>query len=138
MLIADISVVLSWFYDEDQTSMALEILKRIETEGLLVPPLWWCELENGIVMGERRGGKSPDESMTFLNLVRALPIRTDDAPRHSISEDILTIAHRHQLTAYDAAYVELALRETAKLATFDSAIRCCALQLGILLLPDKI
>jgi predicted nucleic acid-binding protein len=129
-------VVLSWLFEEEQTAKALEVLRRIETYGLLVPPLWWSELENGVLMGERRARKSIVETSAFLGLVRALPIQTDDAPRHRVSDDILEIGRRHQLTAYDATYVELAVRHAAPLATFDVAIRKCGPRLGITLMPD--
>ncbi|MGD0390273.1 MAG: type II toxin-antitoxin system VapC family toxin, partial [Tepidisphaeraceae bacterium] len=98
-------------------------------------PLWWSELENGILMGERRGRKTPAESSAFLKLVRALPIRTDDTPRHRISHDILDIGRRFNLTSYDATYVELAVREGAPLATFDKAVRKCASGAGVKILP---
>ena len=134
-LIADISVVLAWLFEEDQTARALDVLRRIEKDVLLVPPLWWSELENGILMGERRGRKTPAESSAFLKLVRTLSIRTDDTPRHRVSDDILDIGRRHNLTSYDATYVELALREGAPLATFDEAVRKCARGVGVKILP---
>jgi len=134
-LIADISVVLAWLFNEEHTTKALDVLHRIEKDGLLVPPLWWCELQNGILMGERRGRKTIDESTAFLKLVMALPIQTDDAPRHRISDDILDIARRHQLTAYDATYVELAVRHGVPLATFDVALRRCASSFGVKIIP---
>ncbi len=134
-MIADISVVLAWLFEEDQTADALKILPIIEKQGLLVPPLWWSELENGILMGERRGRIAFAELSAFLKLVRALPIRTDETPRHRISDSIITIGRQHQLTAYDATYIELALREAAVLATFDTAIRRCATALSIKVLP---
>jgi hypothetical protein len=56
-MIADISVVLAWLFEEEQTVAALRVLRQIERQGLLVPPLWWSEPENGILMGERRGRK---------------------------------------------------------------------------------
>jgi predicted nucleic acid-binding protein len=134
-VVADNSVVLAWFFQEDQTDAALEILQLIENDSLLVPPLWWYELENGIVIGERRGRKTAAESAAFLKLVRALPIRTDDAPRHRISDSIIDIARQFKLTAYDAAYAELALRESISLATFDAPLRRCAVKLGVKILP---
>jgi predicted nucleic acid-binding protein len=133
-IIADISIVLAWMFEEEQTAEALKVLRLIERAGLLVPPLWWYELENGILMGERRARKNQSETAEFLKLVKALPIRTDDVPRHRISETILEIGRKHQLTAYDAAYVELSLREEAPLATFDAAIRRCAPKIGIKLI----
>lgn len=134
-IIADISVVLAWMFEEKQTADALDVLRLIEREGLLVPPIWWSELENGILMGERRGRKSPAESAAFLKLVRALPIRTDDTPRHRVSNAVIEIGRRHHLTAFDAAYVELAVREGAALASFDVAIRRCAGAMRIKVLP---
>lgn len=135
-VVADISVVLAWLYEEEQTAQALIILGLIEHEGLLVPPLWWYELENGVLIGEKRGRKSPVESDAFLELVRALPIRTDEGPRASISEDILRIGRANQLTAYDAAYLELAIRMKAPLATFDTALRRSAAKSGVTLVPN--
>jgi len=134
-LIADISVVLAWLFEEEQTAKALDVLRRIEKDTLLVPPLWWSELENGILMGERRGRKTLAESSAFLKLVRALPIRTDDTPRHRVSDDILDIGRRFNLTSYDATYVELAVREGVPLATFDAAVRKCASNVGVKILP---
>lgn len=134
-IIADTSVVLAWLFEEEQTAKSLDVLRRIEKDTLLVPPLWWSELENGILMGERRGRKTPHESSAFLQLVRALPIRTDDTPRHRISDDILDFGRRFNLTSYDATYVELAIREAAPLATFDNAIRKCARDVGVKILP---
>ena len=133
-LIADISVVLAWFFDEKQTPGALDVLRHIETGVLLVPSLWWTELENGILMGERRGRKTSVESVAFLKLINALPIQTDDIPPHRTSNDILDIARRHQLTAYDATYAELATRAGIALATFDSSLHRCASSLGVKLL----
>lgn len=134
-IIADISVVLAWRFEEKQTEQALDVLRLIEKVGLLVPTLWWSELENGILMGERRNRATPVESAAFLKLVRDLPIRTDDAPRHEISDAIINIGRQHHLTAYDAAYVELAIREGASLATFDTAIRRCGTTLGVKIFP---
>ena len=130
------SVVLSWFFEERQTPSALQILRRIENNVLLVPAIWWSELENGILMGERRGRKKPAESSEFLRLVRSLPIHTDSAPRHRLSDAIIDLGRRYHLTSYDAAYVELSIREKAPLATFDASIRKCAPSLGVKILPD--
>lgn len=130
-LIADISVVLAWFFDEQQSPAALSTLKVIEKEGLLVPPLWWTELENGILMGEHRARKNARESGAFMDLVRALPIETDGVAPHRISHKILEIARQHKLTAYDATYLELADRQKASLATFDAAMRLASVGLGI-------
>lgn len=134
-VIADMSVVLAWLFEEDQTADALTILPLIERQGLLVPNLWWSELENGILMAERRGRKSAEEVKTFLSLVRALPIQTDDTSRQQLTDPIIRLGRQYLLTAYDAAYVELSIRQSVPLATFDAAIRGCANAAGIEVLP---
>lgn len=129
-IIADVSVVLAWFFDE-----ALKILKASGSSGLLVPALWWSELKNGILMGERRARKSAADSKTFLKLIHALPIETDDEPPHQACYAILQIGRRFGLTSYDATYVELALRKGATLATFDEGVRRFAPKLKVRLMP---
>ena len=64
-----------------------------------------------------------------------MPIETDDLPRHRASNDIIDIGRRYQLTAYDAAYAELARRESATLATFDDALRKCAKSFNVKVIP---
>ena len=98
-MIADISVVLAWLFEEDPDGRRTEDSADRSKQGLLVPPLWWSELENGILMGEGRGRIAFAELSAFLKLVRALPIRTDETPRHRISDSIITIGRQHQLTA---------------------------------------
>jgi len=137
-IVVDISVVLAWLFEEDHTPKALEILRRVEGEGMLVPPLWWYELENGILLGERRARRSSEESDTFLKLIYALPIQTDDAPQQQTCDWIITLGRRYRLTAYDAAYLELAVRSSSPLATFDTAIRQSADKLGAKLMPARI
>lgn len=137
-IVADASVALAWFFEEEQTAQALGILDKIEKEGLLVPSLWWSEIENGILMGERRGRKELAQSEAFLKLIQALPIEADETPRYRLSQDILRIGRQFQLTSYDAAYVELASRESAVLATFDESIRRTAQKLKIQVLPKAI
>ncbi|MBC7785559.1 MAG: type II toxin-antitoxin system VapC family toxin [Burkholderiales bacterium] len=135
IMVVDMSVVLAWYFEEAQTSKALGVLKLIGKNGVLVPELWWCELENGILMGERRARKTPTDSAAFLKLVRALPIETDQTPRRQISDRILDLGRQHQLTAYDATYLELAIRETVPLATFDEALRRSARAMGVSVMP---
>lgn len=136
MIVVDCSVVLAWYFQEPNTPAALAILRQIDAEGFRVPPLWWHEVENGLVMGERRGRKSPAESAAFSNLVRALPVVTDDAPRHRLSDAVVDLARRTGLTAYDAAYLELALRTGSTLASFDASLGRAAASLGVTVLPD--
>ena len=55
----------------------------------------------------------------YLNRLSALPIVTDNATVVSRRDWVMALAREHQLTAYDAVYLDLALRTNAVLATFD-------------------
>jgi hypothetical protein len=68
----------------------------------LVPALWWFEVRNVLLMGERYGRIDPAGTAGFLADLDELPIRTDREPD---SATVLALAHVHGLTFYDAAYL---------------------------------
>lgn len=85
----------------------------------IVPVLWWFEVRNVLVINERRGRIDWPGSGAFLADLERLPIHLDRQPD---SEAILALARQHRLTVYDAAYLELALRMDAPLATLDQQL----------------
>jgi predicted nucleic acid-binding protein len=84
-----------------------------------VPILWWFEVRNVLVINERRGRIDPPSSSAFLTDLEGLPIHFDRQPN---GERVLALARTHRLTVYDAAYLELALRVDAPLATLDGQL----------------
>jgi predicted nucleic acid-binding protein len=116
--VLDASVVLDWALEEGGS--AAEIARqRLTTDTGLVPSLWWFEVRNGLVVAERRRRTSPDISAAFLHRLSAFPLAVAGLPDEST---LLTLARRHGLTVYDAAYLELALRERLDLATLDTEL----------------
>ena len=94
--------------------------------------MWWYELRNVLVLGERRGRLTELETARFLRDISRLAITIDSSPDEI---QVLTLARRHRLTVYDAAYLELALR-TLPLATLDAMLATAARSEGVHLLGD--
>ena len=71
--------------------------------------------------------------MNFLRDISRLAITVDSSPNEI---QVLTLARRHRLTVYDAAYLELALREGLPLATLDEALASAARAETVLLIGE--
>jgi len=99
----------------------------------LVPTLWWFELRNALVVNERRGRITEQQTARFLRDVSRLAITVDHTPDES---GVLTLARRHRLTVYDAAYLELALRAALPLATLDAMLVAAARSEGVRRIDD--
>jgi predicted nucleic acid-binding protein len=121
-LIIDASVVIAWAFKE-QHPTAERALARIQTDEAIVPALWWYELRNVLVLGERQKRVTERETARFLRNISRLTITIDSSPNEA---QVLTLARRHRLTVYDAAYLELAGREALPLATLDEELAAAA------------
>lgn len=133
-VVVDASVTLAWFLRDEGDERADEALRRLESEPAVVPPLWALEVANALVVAERRGRASEAESGRILSLIDGLPIEEDPAPREVTQRAVVELARRHDLSAYDAAYLELALRRGASLASLDESLRSAARGAGVTVL----
>lgn len=121
--VVDASVAACWLMPDERHPVAEAAFKRIADGQAMAPALWWFELRNMLLVNERRGRLDKSKTARALRLLRGLPVAIDA----SIEEDaLMDLARRHRLTAYDAAYLELALREGAPLATLDAALATAA------------
>jgi predicted nucleic acid-binding protein len=120
--IIDASVVIAWAFKE-QHATAERALARIQAEEAIVPALWWYELRNVLVLGDRQKRVTERETARFLRNISRLTITIDSSPNEA---QVLTLARRHRLTVYDAAYLELAGREALPLATLDEELAAAA------------
>ncbi len=126
--VLDASVAVSWAFPDEADSIASAALTRLRTDAAHVPGLWWFEIRNTLLMGERRDRITQADTAAFLHDVARLSIIGDRAPQ---SDRTLTLARQHRLTVYDAAYLELAERMALPLATQDRALRRAAAQAGV-------
>ena len=110
-------------------------LDKVATEGAAVPDLWFLEVANGLVTAERRGRIEPAASAAFLAMLEDLPIVADRAGGRALHAT-MSLAREHRLTAYDAAYLDLAMRLGLPLATDDRSLGAAARRVGIVVLKS--
>jgi predicted nucleic acid-binding protein len=110
---------------------AAGVLQKSSDCILLVPVHFWIETANGVLMAERRNRASRSEAAQALDLLFELEVTTDDETSQRCRGGSLELAREHNLTLYDAAYLELALRRQAGLATLDRALQRAARASGV-------
>jgi predicted nucleic acid-binding protein len=119
-------MTLAWFATDEQGIAALTVRDRILREGAVVPLIWRLEVANALLMMRRRGRLDEAEVASSVSHLAGLPIAADDAAWQQAWWSISELAAAERLTAYDAAYLELALRLSLPLATLDGALRRAA------------
>lgn len=132
--VVDASVTLAWCFEDEATPQTEAILDRLFDDTALVPALWELEVCNVLLIGERRKRLTEAQSARFVVLLGQLPIHVDSASVEMGA--VLAAAGRHELTAYDAAYLVLAEREGVALATLDASLRNAAKAAGVAVIPD--
>ncbi len=134
-VVIDCSITLAWLF-EDERSPEIDTLLRSWQQGtLIVPSLWHIEVANAVVTAEKRGRLAPNTIPALLELVTDLPVETDEETVIHALHETLQHARKMKLTAYDAVYLELALRRNLPLATRDEALRAAAVKIGIDVIP---
>jgi predicted nucleic acid-binding protein len=118
--IPDASVTLGWCFGDEKTAYTESLLDRlIEGDEAFVPPHWPLEVLNGIIQGSRHKRIEEPKAQSFLSELLAFHIFIDQFQDLSRLHSIRILAEKHRLTAYDAAYLELAMRKELPLATLD-------------------
>jgi predicted nucleic acid-binding protein len=127
-LVIDASVVAAWHFPDERSAEGDAILARLESDRARMPALWWFEVRNVLLIGERRRRTMLEHSERFLDFLRGLPIEIAPLPNERV---VLRLARRHQLSFYDATYLELAQRERIAFATLDRALARAATAEGV-------
>ena len=120
--VLDASVALLWFVPQTNPAgvgYADVILTALKRSEVVVPSLFALETANVVVKVESKGIMTEADSQRFIALLGQLNIATDQATMTHALGDTLNLARRYKLSAYDAAYLELALRTGLQLATLD-------------------
>jgi predicted nucleic acid-binding protein len=132
-LVLDASFCLAWVFareQADQAEQADRVLRSRGKERWTVPSLWPLEVANALLVAERRGVIQPNVSEAFLRRLAALRIEVDPETMDLAQPRTLELARQQQLSAYDATYLELALRLDARLASFDRRLILAADAMG--------
>ncbi|CAN5169121.1 type II toxin-antitoxin system VapC family toxin [soil metagenome] len=133
--VLDCSIAMSWCFEDEARAETDLLLDRLRDDGAMVPALWFWEVANVLNGAVRRGRLGVTDVAARLALLSALPIAADDEGAARAWRETLTLAGTHGLTVYDAAYLELAARHGADLATNDKALREAAARVGIKAIP---
>jgi predicted nucleic acid-binding protein len=126
------SVTLSWCFPDEQTPLSLRVLDRLNAgEEALVPAFWCVEVLNSLLVGEKRGRISAEQTRAFLSDLAALQPTVDRASLEQVFGMVQMLCRDHGLTPYDALYVELARRTQYPLAALDQSQKDAASALNI-------
>lgn len=128
--VADNSVVIAWFARSRATPYTDRLYKRLEKDEVVVPSVWPYEFANALAVLERRKLLAAALSDEIVRSAAKLVARIDSPPAPAAA--LLALARRHGLSAYDAAYLELAQRLHVTLAAKDSPLATAADKLGLL------
>ena len=132
--VLDNSVALTWCFEDERTPATAALLEQVGELGAQAPMLWPLEALNGLLVAERRGRLDAARRQRLAGFLRDLPITLDVDTANQAWTETARMAERFGLSAYDAAYLELARRRDLPLASLDRALRAAATVLGLTVL----
>jgi len=132
-LVIDSSISIAWCFSDEQDDYSQQVLDDLATRQAFVPYLWHLEVANALLVGERRKRSTQANTVAWLGFLASLPITVDEETRLHAFGDTISLARECNLSAYDAAYLELAMRRGVRLATLDDKLKAAALAVGVLL-----
>lgn len=131
MVVIDASVAVAWFVPSQANTYADRIARRARREALVVPSLWEAEFANVMAVLQRRRVLARHDVASIFAKVQRLDLAVDRET--AAAQELFAIAERHGISAYDAAYLELAVRRGIPVATRDAQLMRAAREAGILL-----
>src|SRR4029077_18552798 len=126
---------LAWCFDDEATPATRALLDRFDNEQAEVPALWHLELADVLSSSERKRRITPARTSEFIALITGLPIAIDEETSNRALGAVLELARSQRISAYDASYLELAMRRGIPLATKDEDLAKAARRVGVTLLP---
>jgi predicted nucleic acid-binding protein len=129
--VLDASITLAWCFGDETSLASTQLLEKLDEEAAYVPELWGLEVGNILVAAERRKRITHAGIAEFLSLLSELNIQVDKDTSERAFHEIISLAYSENLTTYDAAYLELAMRLGLPLASKDAQLQQAAKKLGV-------
>jgi predicted nucleic acid-binding protein len=129
---------MAWCFDDETTDYTETILENLKNKTAIVPTIWPLEVANVLLLSKKRKRITEVQSANFIDALSALPIVVDPSTSAKAMHSIFVIANQSELTIYDAAYLELAIREDIPLLTLDMKLMNAAKKCHIQVNPKKI
>ena len=130
-IVIDASVALAWCFPDEASDYADSVLLSLEGQPVIVPAIWSVEITNALLAGERRKRVRLPEMRRFVELLKGLSIIEDVQPFAETFSSVLPLAREYNLSAYDAAYLDVAVRHGAPLATLDASLQKAGRAAGV-------
>lgn len=130
-LVVDASAAVAWFLPDEFDNEAAVLLDFVATHGALVPALWAVEMQNALRNAHRRGRVKADGAQEILARLARLPLHVVDTDERPTFYGAFALAAEHDISVYDAVYLDVALRYRARLASRDGRVLAVAKMIGI-------
>lgn len=120
--VLDNSVAMAWCFEDERGQYSISVLRILGMCEAFVPSFWPLEVGNALIVAERRKRIDKVESDKFIERLNLFPINIEIHDPKRIFSEIVPLAREHQLSTYDAAYLDLALRRNLPIAALDASI----------------
>lgn len=133
--VLDSSIVAAWCFPDEGNDLTTSVLRALALNyEAVAPSLWAYEVRNSILMGLRRRRLSTSDAQQFLESLQELPVHLTDPASY---DSVFDLAREFELTVYDAAYLDLAIREKLPLSSLDKALCQAADKAGVILFEPE-
>lgn len=132
--VVDASIFGPLFFDDEKDDLFEDLPRLIAGQSCIVPQHWRLEVTNQILAGLRRQRMTEVMAENAIAQIDLFPIAVDEETGGRYAQSY-ALAHKHRLTVYDAAYLELAIRRHLPLVTYDLELRNAALAETIAVFP---
>ncbi len=120
--VIDISIVMTWCFQDEFSPFADAVLTSLVGAVAVVPAIWPLEVVNVLLVAERQERLRESDSVRFISLLSQLPIVVERTWPEKMMKDLLALGRASSLSSYDAAYLDLAMRQGLPIATLDSKL----------------
>ncbi len=129
--VLDASVAVAWCFERETTPYTDQILEMLAEGEAVVPAIWPFEVANALLRAERHQRVSRAETAAFLGRLQALAIQVEQDAASRAFQEVFSLGREHNLSVYDAAYLDLAMRQGLPIATLDQRLRRVAGRLEV-------
>jgi predicted nucleic acid-binding protein len=129
--VLDASLTLCWALPDEASDYSDAVLKYLASSKAWVPDLWPHEIAHSLVIAQRRKRLTAAQRALFIEELLKLPIEVASISPRGVLETQANLADRYNLSAYDAAYLDLALRKGVPLASQDKMLSAAAEKIGV-------
>jgi predicted nucleic acid-binding protein len=130
-MVVDASVALAWCFPDEVSDYADSVLLAVENQTIVVPAIWPVEITNALLVGQRRKRITQSDVRRFVELFKGLDVTVETQSVADSVSNIFPLAQNYRLSAYDAAYLDVAVRHEITLATLDADLQRAAKAIGI-------